>query len=381
MRAFGRRLRRRFLLDPGIAHLNNGSFGTTPRSVLAAAERWRRRVEASPDRFVREILPGALRGAACRLAVFLKAGESDLAFVENATSGMNAVLRSFRFRQGDEILATSHVYNAVRQTIRHLCERSGAKLIEADVGLPVRDQNSLAKSIQGKFNGKTRLLVLDHIASPTGLVFPVRRLARFARARGVKVLVDGAHAPGQIALDVPSLGVDWYTGNCHKWLFAPKGCAFLWARRGAQDDLHPTVISHGYGKGYIAEFDWTGTRDFSSWLALPEALDFFRELGAARLRAYNHELVTRKAQELSCAWNAPLDGPPGLHAAMIAIRLPAALQSANPFRLQRELLAKHRIAAVVMPVDGALWARISAQVYNTAADYDRLLVAVRRLRA
>ncbi len=373
-------MRRRFLLEPGTGFLNHGSFGTAPRAVLAAAARWRQRMEANPDRFLRQVLPGALRAAASRLAVFLKARAGDLVFVENATSGVNAVLRSLQFRPGDEILSTTHTYNAVRQTIRHVCAQSGARLVEAQIALPVESEISLVKAIEDRFRKTTRLLVLDHISSPTGLIFPVQRIARLARARGIRVLVDGAHAPGQLALDLPSLGVDWYAGNCHKWLFAPKGCGFLWAdggarsgaRGGAQAGIHPPVISHGYGKGYVAEFAWTGTRDFSSWLAAPDALEFFLELNPSKLRAYNHRVVTDAARRIADAWGTALDGPPGLHGSMMAIRLPERLQQCDPAQLMAEWLARHRFVAAAMKVDGALWARISAQAYNAPADYDRL---------
>lgn len=377
MIALGRPLRRRFLLEPGTAFLNHGSFGATPRAVLAAAERWRKRMEANPDRFLRYELPGALRRSAAALAQFLKAKERDLVFVENATTGVNAVLRSLEFRPGDEILSTTHTYNAVRQTIREVCRRSGAKSVEARVDLPVLSEKYLYESIKEKFSKRTRLLVLDHIASPTGLIFPVKRLAAEARARGARVLVDGAHAPGQVALDIPSLGVDWYAGNAHKWLFAPKGCGFLWARRSAQAGIHPPVISHGYEKGFAAEFDWTGTRDFSGCLAVPEALKFFRQLGPARARSYGHKLVTQKAEELSNAWNTPLDGPPQLHGSMVAIRLPERLQRRDPRQLMQEWVTRHRVVAPVMQVDRVLWVRISAQAYNCIADYDRLLSPVR----
>jgi isopenicillin-N epimerase len=369
-------MRRHFFLEPGTAFLNHGSFGAAPRAVLAAAGRWRRRMEANPDRFLHEVLPGALRAAAGRLARFLHARAQDLAFVENATSGMNAVLRSLEFRRGDEILCTTHTYNAVRQTIREVCRRTGAKLVEARIALPVDDEASLILPLERKLGRRTRLVVLDHIASPTGLVFPVRRLAALARARGAKVLVDGAHAPGQLALDIPALGVDWYSGNCHKWLFAPKGCGFLWARRSAQAGIHPPVISHGYGKGYTAEFDWTGTRDFSSWLAVPDALDFLAEMKPSRVRAHNHRLAVGAAKRISAAWDTPLDGPPDLHGSLIAIRLPAALQRRHAPDLTAEMLARHRIATAIMSVEGALWARISAQVYNVPEDYDRLRDAV-----
>ncbi|HXR58487.1 MAG TPA: aminotransferase class V-fold PLP-dependent enzyme, partial [Burkholderiales bacterium] len=229
MTAFGPALRRRFLLERGTAFLNHGSFGATPRAVLAVAERWRARMEANPDRFMREVLPRELRKAAGALASFTGVKARDLVFVENATAGVNAVLRSLPLRPGDEILSTTHGYNAVRQAIRFVCSRTGAKSLEIGIGLPLHDFDFLFRELKKRIGRKTRLLVIDHISSPTGLVFPVKRIAALARARGVPVLVDGAHAPGQIALEIGALGVDWYTGNCHKWLFAPKGSGFLWA--------------------------------------------------------------------------------------------------------------------------------------------------------
>jgi isopenicillin-N epimerase len=373
---FGSSVRRRFLLEPGTAFLNHGSFGAAPRAVLAAAARWQRRMEANPDRFMRDVLPGALRAAAGRLARFLRAREQDVVFVENATAGLNAVLRSLALERGDEILATTHTYNAVRQTLREVCRRTGAKLVEARIALPAVDEDALVGPLESRLGRRTRLVVLDHIASPTGLVFPVRRIAALARARGARVLVDGAHAPGQIALDVPALGVDWYAGNCHKWLFAPKGTAFLWARRGAQAGIHPPVISHGYGSGFAAEFDWTGTRDFSAWLALPDALDFLKALGAAAVRTANHRLAVAVGRRLAAAWGTTLDGPPELHASLIAVRLPDAYRYRDPAQLMAELRARHRTVAAFVALDGALWARISAQVYNVAEDYDRLEAAI-----
>jgi len=378
MIAPGRALRRRFPLEPGVAFLNHGSYGAAPRAVLAEAARWRARMDANPDRFFREILPGALRSAAARLARFLNSRAEDLAFVENATTGVNAVLRSLELRRGDEILANSHTYGAVRQAIRHACVQAGAKLVEAGIDLPVPDGKYLEEQIVQAIGPRTRLVVLDHVASPTGLVFPVKRIAALARRRGARVLVDGAHAPGQIALDLPSLGADWYAGNCHKWLFAPKGCGFLWARREAQRGLHPPVISHGYGQGFTAEFDWTGTRDFSAWLAVTSALDFYLSLGPERLRIRNHQLAVHAAERIARAWGTQTDGPPELHGAMMAIRLPGRLQRREPARLMAELLRRHRVVVAVMPVAGGLWARISAQGYNAPADYYRLLAAVGR---
>ena len=373
MTAFGPALRRRFLLERGTSFLNHGSFGATPRVVLAAAERWRRRVEANPDRFMREVLPRELRRAAGTLARFLNVAASDIVFVENATSGVNAVLRSLQFRPGDEILSTSHGYNAVRQAIRFVCSRTGAKAVEIDFGLPLSDFDFLFSLLTKNLRKKTKLLVIDHITSPTGLILPVRELAALARARGVPVLVDGAHAPGQIALDIGALGVDWYAGNCHKWLFAPKGSGFLWASRRGQRDLHSLAISHGYGRGLAAEFDWPGTRDFSAWLAVPDGIAFLQGLGRSFTRNRNHNLVAAWSERISQAWDTTADGPAELHGAMMAVRLPDRLQNADPARLMKQLLERRRTIVAINSIGGSLWARMSAQVYHSAADCEPLL--------
>jgi isopenicillin-N epimerase len=375
--AFGAAARPHFELDGGTAFLNHGSFGAAPQVVLQAAARWRRRMEQNPDRFYRDILPSALREAAERLGAFIGTRGEDLVFVDNATAGMNAVLRSLEFRAGDEIVATTHTYGAVRQAIRYVYERTGARGVEADITLPVACERDLASAIASRMSERTRLLVLDHIASPTGLIFPVAELAALAHAHGARVLVDGAHAPGQIPLDVPSLGVDWYVGNCHKWLFAPRSAAFLWAREDAKRLVHPLAISHEYGAGFTAEFDWTGTRDVSAWLAVSTALEFVDELGAERVREYNHALIAKAADMLAKAWREPLDAPADLHGAMMAIRLPARLQQGatreSARRLQSEILARHGIVVAIMALDDALWARISAQIYNTPEQYEKLL--------
>ena len=378
MPEFGRALRQRFRLEPGVDFLNHGSFGAAPLEVLDAAERWRGRMEANPDHFYRDVLPGELRHAAGRLAGFVGAEPQDVVFVENATAGMNAVLRSSTFAPADEILLTSLSYGAVRKLARFVCDRSGARCLEPRIAVPVRDPAELLQQVAQALGARTRLLVLDHIASASGLVWPVRELVALARSHGVPVLIDGAHAPGQLELDIPSLGADWYTGNCHKWLFAPRGCGFLWTRRERNTATHPVAISHGYGSGFAAEFDWTGTRDFSPWLAIDAALEFLASLDARRVRRYCHDLVTSAAAEMARAWREPLAGPPAMHGSMIAIRLPGAWQRAIPAtreaaaRLQSTLMREHRIAVAINVIEDALWARISAQVYNAREDYERL---------
>jgi isopenicillin-N epimerase len=377
MSRFGQSLRREFRLEPGVDFINHGSFGAPPVAVLAEAERWRSRMEANPDAFLRDALPAALRAAAAQLARFLHAEPGDIVFIENATAAINAVLRSLVFKPGDEILLSSQSYGAVRQAVRFVCDRTGAKAVAPRVPVPVRDAAELVDALAPSLTAGTRLVIVDHVSSPSGVIWPVAEIIALARPYGAQVLVDGAHAPGQLELDLPALGADWYAGNCHKWLFAARGCGFLWSRREAQPGLHPLSISHAYGAGFTAEFDWTGTRDFSAWLAAGAGIRFLQELGADAVRRYCHGLVVAAAGKIARAWGEPLGGPADLHGFMMAIRLPRRWQRAatreSAAQLQSLLMREHRIAVAIMPIEGALWARISAQVYNGAADYERLL--------
>src|SRR5437660_9303012 len=374
---FGQSLRREFRLEPGVDFINHGSFGAAPVAVLAEAERWRSRMEANPDDFLRDVLPAALRAAAAELALFVRAEPTDVAFVENATAAISAVLRSLEFRPGDEILLSSQSYGAVRQAVRFVCDRTGAKPVEARVRVPVSDRAELIDALVQALGPRTRLVIVDHVSSPSGVIWPVAEIIALALSQGARVLVDGAHVPGQLELDLPALGADWYAGNCHKWLFAARGCGFLWSRREAQRELHPLAISHAYGSGFTAEFDWTGTRDFSAWLACGPGIRFLQALGTEAARAYCHSLVVAAGDQIARAWGEPLGGPPHLHGFMMAFRLPPRCPRAatreSAAQLQSLLMREHRVAVAVMPIGGALWTRISAQVYNSAQDYERLL--------
>ncbi|MBI3452948.1 MAG: aminotransferase class V-fold PLP-dependent enzyme [Rhodospirillales bacterium] len=378
-RGFGRAVRDAFfLLESGAAIVNHGSFGATPRPVLAAAEEWRRRMEAQPDRFMRTELPPAIRAAAEMLGRFIGARGEDLVFVDNATTGVNAVIGSFPLAAGDEVLTTTHVYGAVRNALNRHYRPAGVRIVEAEVPFPVSGEEEILAAVAAGFSPRTRLLIIDHVTSPTALIFPVARLAALARERGVAVLVDGAHAPGMIDLDVPALGVDWYVGNCHKWLMAPKSAGFLWAAPERQAALHPPVISHGYGHGFHAEFDWTGTHDYSPWLAVPAAIEFGAAFGWDIIRRRNHALLLEAVTLINAAWWTAIGGPPALLGTMATIRLPPALAGDGPAdfaharAIRDRLWAEARIEAPVTPFAGALWVRISAHIYNELDDYRRL---------
>ena len=370
---FGAAVRHEWDLDPDVAYLNHGSFGVTPRAVLAAQEAWRRRIERNPAAFMASARSGLLREAAASVAEYLGARPDDLVFMENATSAANAVLRSLDFKPGDEILITSLGYRAVNHAAAYVAARTGATLVEAKIPLPVPSAETLVAAVEAKLSPRTRLAVFDHIASQSAIVFPLERLIAAAHGVGAQVLIDGAHVPGQMALDIPGLGADYYVANLHKWLFVPRGCAILWAGRERQRDLHPLTISHGYGQGFLAEFDWTGTRDLSHWLAAPEGIACHRRLGGARLMERNRDLVREMAAMLARRWGTGLAAPAEMFAAMAVVRLPESPRDA--LELTQELRDRHRIEAPVHRIDGALWVRIAAQAYNERADYERLAAA------
>jgi isopenicillin-N epimerase len=376
--AFGAPARRLFQLEDGAIYLNHGSYGATPKAVTLAQRRWQDRLEAEPSRFMeREFRPG-LRVAAERLSAHLGVSGRSIAMVENATQAVNAILRSFDFAPGDEILITDQTYNAVKNTVRWVASRSGAKVVEVALPFPAFSEDSLVQAFAAGLSAKTRVAVIDHVTSPTALVLPVARMVAAARQAGAKTLVDGAHAPGMLPVDLPAIGADWYTGNCHKWLFAPKGCAFLWAADAVRDDLHPTVISHGYGQGFVAEFDWVGTRDASPQLALPDALAFMERFGVDRIRTHNHEMAVEAGRRLAEAWDTEVGAPPALTGSMITVRLPDGLGATQPeaLELRRRLLDERRIQIPINALAGGLWARVSAQIYTQRPEIDALAEAV-----
>jgi len=377
---FGPGMRERFLLEPGMAFLNHGSYGAAPKEVLAVQSDLRHRLESQPVRFMSRELPQRLADASAALADFVGAEPADLVFVENATAGCNAVLRSLRLKPGDEILITDHIYPAVRNILRHVSAESGALLVEVHLPFPVNGPTEVLEAVTAKLSACTRLVVLDLITSPTATILPVAEIAQAARAVGAQVLVDAAHAPGQIDFDVTALGADWVTGNAHKWLFAPKGAAFLWADPGSQADIHPTVISHGYGKGFQAEFTWTGTRDPSAWLAVPAAIDFYRKIGDRAVRNHNQDLARRAAELLVAKFGTLTASPASMRGAMATIALPTALPGDidTAKALNARLWERHRIEVPIFGFADRLWVRISAQVYNEMSEYEQLAEALRR---
>lgn len=371
---YGAALRPEWRLEPGVAYLNHGAFGLTPNAVFAAQDQWRARIERNPTHFFGFETEALLREASAPVAQSIGAVPEDLVFVENATVGLNAVLRMLDFEPGDEILITSLTYPAIRKAAHYVASRTGARVVEAEVKLPVADDAAVLRAVASRLSIRTKLALFDHIASHSALILPAEQLTRLAHEAGARVAIDGAHVPGMYPLDVTAIGAEWYVGNLHKWYFAPRSCGFLWAAKTMQAATHPLAISHGYGQGFRMEFEWTGTRDVTAALTAPAALDFHARLGGAQLMARNSALAHEAAAMLARAWGTELTGPIDSFAAMVTVRLPlaGAPDGARAEAVMRELSERHRIAAPVVVLADALWVRISAQAYNTLSDYEAL---------
>jgi len=390
MTAFGHAVRPEWPLDPDLVYLNHGTVGVTPRRVLAAQQAIRDEIEREPARFqLRELAtgqPGAppgpprLRRAAETVAAFVGARGDDLAFVDNATTGANAVLRSFPFAAGDEVLVTDLGYGAVTHAARHAAGERGATVRAVEMPCPMRDPGEAADAIVLAVGPRTRLAIVDHVTSESALVLPVRDIVARLQQKGVAVLVDGAHAPGALDLDVPALGADWYVANLHKWAFAPRSAGFLWAPAERQPGLHPPVISWGWGKGFLAEFDLVGTRDPSPFLAAPAGIEFMRSLGVDAMRRYQREMAWEAGEVLTGRWDTRLETPRAMIGSMITVPLPerAGADPEAAQRLRDALLYQDRIEVQMHAYRGRLWARLSTPVYVERADIERLAEAVAR---
>jgi isopenicillin-N epimerase len=374
----GHRLRALWPLDADCHFLNHGSYGATPYFVLQAQNTWRMQMERQPVQFMCTDLPLALRGAARHLATFLETEHNRLAFAENASAGINAILRSVHWRRGDEIVIANHAYQAVRNTVDFLTEQFGIGVRLATIAFPVLATEDIAHSYCDVITSKTRIAIVDHVFSPLAVITPLEAIIQHCRNRGVCMLVDGAHGPGMLALNLDSLGVDWYVGNCHKWLCAPKGCAFIHKGRNTATEVHPAVISNFYRTGYTQEFDWQGTRDYSAWLSVSASIEFLQTFGVQRYQKFLADQASEAAHMLCQHWQVELPAPPLAFAAMVTLLWPrpepGTLENAK--RLRAWLWATHRIEVPIIVINGKLWLRISAQIYNQMSDYEALAQAL-----
>lgn len=374
-------LKQHFLLDPDIHFLNHGSFGACPAPVFDSYQKWQRRLENQPVLFLGREHDQLLKESRVALGVYLNVDVDDLVYVPNATHGVNVVARSLDLQPGDEVLSTDHEYGACDYTWQFLCAKTGAKYIRQPIDLPVVSAGKVVEQVWSGVTPRTRVIYLSHITSPTALRLPVEEICRRARQQGLLTIVDGAHAPGQIELDLTEIGADFYTGNCHKWMLAPKGAAFLHARREVQSLVSPLVVSWGYGGNdgqpgtgsrFIDILQWAGTKDPSAALAVPDAIAFMAQHNWSEIRR-ECRLLLRQAIERICDLTGmqpvyPLDGD--FYAQMAIAPLPGGV---DLVALKSRLYDEHKVEVPLTQWRGRNFVRISVQAYNTQDDIDALV--------
>lgn len=380
-------MKHHFLLDPTVTFLNHGSYGACPREVLDEQRRWQDEMERNPVEFQARRSAGLLRTARTALATYLGASAEELVFVPNATTGVNVVARSLALQPGDEVLTTDLEYGACIETWEQICRSAGATLRRVHIPLPLDSAGFVPRMFE-QVNARTRLVFVSHITSATALVLPVAALCEQARAQGLLTLIDGAHAPSQIDLDLDAIGADFYTGNCHKWLCAPKAAAFLHAREQHHAGLHASVISWGYlaPQGQPADRDgftgssvferrlqWQGTRDISAFLSVPAAIEFQRKHDWPVHRARCHAMAMELMHQLCKRFGLlPIAAD-----ADLAQMAPIPVPHPDAGALRRELFDRHRIEVPITSHGGQNFVRVSVQVYNTEDDLARLEEALR----
>ncbi len=386
----GRSVREQFLLDPTVVFLNHGSFGACPRVVLEEQARFRAELEREPVRFLLDRLEPELDHVRGVLAARFGADAEGIAFVPNATTAVATVLDSVALASGDEIVVTDHAYAACKNVLARAARRRGAQVVIARVPFPIADPGAITETVLQALGPRTKLVLLDHVTSPTAIIFPIAELVAKVQARGVDVLVDGAHAPGMVPLDLQRLGAAYYAANFHKWCCAPKGAGMLYTRADRRAGLEPLVASHGMTSPridrsrYLLEFDWTGTHDPTAYLSLPAALAFvdgLREGGLLAVTQANHELACEAAALVSSALGILRPCPDEMLGSMAAIPLSDGPHAGSCYELERLLFGRHRLEVPVNPWPRAesRLLRLSAHAYNERSEYEHLAQALGEL--
>lgn len=362
-------LRREFLLDPEVVFLNHGSFGACPRPVLDRYQAWQRKLEHEPVAFLARRLPALLDGARASLAAYVGSPPTDLAFVTNATTGVNLAARSLELAPGDEVLATDLEYDACDLAWEWVCGRAGAQYVRAPIALPLSDPSDVVEALFARASERTRALFVSHVTSTTGLVLPVEEIVARGRSLGLVTVVDGAHAPAQVPVDLAALDADFYSGNCHKWLCAPKGAGFLHVRPEHQDRVDAAIVSWGYeeGKTFTERIEQQGTRDPAAWLAVPDAIRFQAERDWDAVCSRCRRLTREARRELCELLGTEPLAPDAMVAQMATVRLPRSAAG-----LSEQLFARHRVEIPVGGRDDDLL-RLSVAAYTTREEIDRML--------
>lgn len=364
-----------FLLDPDVIFLNHGSFGATPKPVFETYQRWQLELERQPVEFLGRRYHALMDEVRGELGRYLDADPDDLILVPNATTGINTIARSLNLAPNDEILATDHEYGAVDNTWQFIAEQNSAHYIRQPIALPVDSEKSVIDQLWAGVTPRTKVIAISHITSSTALIFPIKAICERARLEGILTVIDGAHVPGQIPLNLSDLGADFYAGNCHKWLCAPKGSAFLYVRREHHDTVNPLIVSWGWRgtPDTLANRNgWQGTRDIAAFLSIPSAIKFQREHDWHDVRERCHLLAVRTRERVTALTGLPPIAPDWWFAQMFSVTLPAGNDD-----LKDSLYRRYRIELPIITWNEQTVMRVSFQGYNTTDDSDALINALR----
>jgi isopenicillin-N epimerase len=372
-----------FLLDPSIIFLNHGSFGATPKPVFDVYQDWQRKLETQPVEFLGRQFNTMLRTSREKLADYLGSIPENLVFVPNATHGINIVARSLHLTSNDEILTTNHEYGAMNRTWQFLAAKEGFSIKPVTIPFPLTSDEEIVKTFENSISKSTKLIFLSHISSPTSIRFPVEAICKLAKKHGIITIIDGAHAPGQINLALDQMGVDFYTGNCHKWLCAPKGSAFLYTTPKYQSLIEPLIVSWGWmpeipGESQYTDYlEWTGTRDIAPYLSVPAAIDFQKQYDWSSIRAQCHQMASEiQGEILNLFGNQFIATQNNLFNQMVSIPLPKSIECNV---LKEKLYNDFRIEIPIVSWEDQMLIRVSVQGYNSQKDLESLLESLKRI--
>lgn len=377
---YGKDLMKKWYIDNTITCLNHGSFGAAPKCVVEKGHEIEQKIESHTMKFFLEDYPIMLKKALSNISNFLNSPTENTVFVENATAGVGTVLRSIvpNLKKGDKILITNHIYPAVEYTLDYLSKIFDFDLVKINIPFPLESQEQVIDKIKNNLSEKVKIALFDHITSATGLVFPVKEICKICKENDVISIVDGAHAPGMLDLNIMDLDCDFYIGNCHKWLFTQKGCAVLYINSKFVEQIHPLNISNFYGQGLQNEFAWTATRNVAPWLSSIEALKFYESLGGAELRKHNYQLLLNGGELIRKELNTNKLAPEDMLGSILTCELPEKFkyQNNDTIKLWKHFLDVYGIETMFVNFENKLYFRISAQAYNEIEDYERLCEAL-----
>ena len=385
-------LKNQFLLDNKVTFLNHGSFGACPKKIFNEYQSWQKKLENQPVKFLdqfRDFGPN-MTNVREALSKKINCNVNNLVPVVNATTGLNAIIKSLHFKKGDEVIISNHEYGALEKTWQFIKTKYKIKITIAKVSLPITSEEKFIKDFVKKFTSKTKILFLSHITSPTALLFPIKKLVQIAKQHKIITIIDGAHAPGHIDLNLKNLNADFYSGNCHKWMMSPKGAAFMWSSSKYKNHLDPLIVSHGWNKKnnsinqkgalgnsrFIDMFEYNGTKDPAAWLSVPSSIKFINDKKNTKLFITQSKVLYNFALKLSNTFKMPLLGdrkflPP----LMISVPIPKVKE----IEFQRKLYKNYKIEIPIIPWENKSFARISYQLYNSIKDLEKLEYALKKL--